>query len=67
MFDPIRDSIEYRSFADRVIGADSRLAIETIRLREAEKKADISPGLELPKKRDRQLLKPDRQPLKRGE
>lgn len=48
VFDPIRETVEFRSFADRVVGVETRKAIEAINRREAEKKAVAPGGLELP-------------------
>jgi len=48
-FDPILETIEYRSFLDRIVGVETRKAIEEIRRREIEKKAPSTPaGLDLP-------------------
>jgi len=55
-FDSIRETVEYRSFADRLVGEDTRKAIEEIGRREVEKKADEgSDGLELPTQPELQL------------
>ena len=43
-FDLILETVEYRSFADRLVGEESRKAIEDIRRREIEKKALAIPG-----------------------
>ncbi len=50
-FDSVRETVEFRSFADRVVGVETRKAIEEINRREAEKAAAVVPGggLELPK------------------
>jgi len=48
-FDLILETVEYRSFADRVVGVETRKAIEDIRRREIEKKTPAIPGgLDLP-------------------
>ncbi len=48
-FDSILETVEYRSFADRVVGVEARIAIEDIRRREIEKKAPAGGGgLDLP-------------------
>jgi tetratricopeptide (TPR) repeat protein len=48
-FDLIRETVEYRSFADSIVGVETRKAIEEIRRREIEKKAPAIPGgLDLP-------------------
>lgn len=43
VFDPVRESVEFRSFADRIVGIETRKAIEAINRREAEKKASSAP------------------------
>ena len=51
-FDPVRETVEFRSLADRVVGTEARKAIEAISKREAEKATPVAiPGgeLELPK------------------
>ncbi len=49
IFDPILETVEYRSFADRVVGVEARKAIEDIRRREIEKKEPAGAGgLDLP-------------------
>ncbi len=49
VFDPVRETVEFRSFADRVVGVETRKAIEAISKREAEKVTPAIPGgLELP-------------------
>ncbi len=48
-FDLILETVEYRSFADRIVGVEARKAIEDIRRREIEKKAPAGGGgLDLP-------------------
>ncbi len=48
-FYPILETVEYRSFADRLVGVETRKAIEEIQRREIEKKAPAVPGgLDLP-------------------
>lgn len=48
-FDPIRETVEYRSFADRLVGEEARKAIEAIRKREVQQQAPVAPaGLDLP-------------------
>jgi tetratricopeptide (TPR) repeat protein len=54
-FDPVRESVEFRSFADRIIGAEQRKAIEAINKRDAEKAAPEPGELELPKQPELQL------------
>ena len=52
-FDPVRETVEFRSLADRVVGTEARKAIEEINKHEAEKVTPVAmPGgeLELPKK-----------------
>jgi tetratricopeptide (TPR) repeat protein len=56
VLDPIRESVEFRSFADRIVGIQTRKAIEAISLREAEKEAAKMPGeFELPQQPDLNL------------
>ena len=58
-FDPVRQTVEFRSFADQVVGAKAREAIESIRQREASKPELLTPeGLELPSERDLEMLRP---------
>jgi tetratricopeptide (TPR) repeat protein len=60
-FDPIRETVDFRAFADRIVGVETRKAIEEIREREADTTrpdSDLPGGLELPSKPDLQLLKP---------
>ncbi len=54
VFDPVRETVEFRSFADRLVGVEARKAIEAISKREVEKAAPAIPGggLELPKQPD---------------
>lgn len=60
-FDPIRESVEFRSFADRLVGVETRKAIEAINKREAEKATPAMPGgLELPKQPDLNVIRPDK-------
>ena len=40
-FDPVRESVEFRSFADRTVGVETRMAIEAINKRAAEKAAPL--------------------------
>jgi len=48
-FGSILETVEYRSFADRIVGVETRKAIEDIRRREIEKKApEVPGGLDLP-------------------
>jgi tetratricopeptide (TPR) repeat protein len=61
VFDPIRESVEFRSFADRIVGAETRKAIEDINKREAEKKAVLpGGGLELPTQPDLKVINPSK-------
>jgi tetratricopeptide (TPR) repeat protein len=57
LFDPVREISEFRSFTDRIIGVESRKAIEAISKREAEEKVE-APELELPKQPDLAPLQP---------
>lgn len=55
-FDLIRETVEYRSLADSLVGTKTRKAIEGIRKREAEKKLSPAPaGLDLPIQPELQL------------
>ncbi len=57
-YNPIRESAEFRSFADRLVGVETRKAIEEISKREAEKAEPQMPaGLDLPKQPALQLRK----------
>lgn len=57
--DPVRESVEFRSFADRIVGIETRKAIEAINRREAEKTAPQIPDrLELPKPADLNVIRP---------
>lgn len=59
VLDPIRESVEFRSFADRLVGVETRKAIEAINKREAEKAAPITRDrLELPAPENLQILQP---------
>ena len=59
-FDSVRETVEFRSFADRVVGIETRKAIEEINRREAEKAASVVPGggLELPKQPELNAIQP---------
>lgn len=48
-FDSVRETVEFRSFADRIIGEEARKAIEAINRREAEKAALGPVEMDLPK------------------
>ena len=43
-FDPILETVEYRSFADRIMGEEARMAVEEIRKREVQKQVPLVPG-----------------------
>lgn len=43
-FDPVRESVYFRSFTDRIVGVETRQAIEAIRRREIEKEQPQVPG-----------------------
>lgn len=62
IFDPVRETVEFRSFADRLVGIETRKAIEAINKREVEKDAAAAPGggLALPKQPDFQAITPDK-------
>jgi len=52
-FDLIRETVEYRSFVDRLMGIEERQAVDAIRRREIQKKTDGAPGgFDLPAKPD---------------
>jgi tetratricopeptide (TPR) repeat protein len=51
LFDPVRETSEFRAFTDRIIGVESRKAIEAISKREAERPTE-GPELEIPKQPD---------------
>jgi tetratricopeptide (TPR) repeat protein len=57
LFDPVRETTEFRSFTDRIIGVESRNAIEAINKREAEEKVE-APEHGLPKQPDSSPLQP---------
>ena len=56
--DGIRETVEFRAFADRVVGIETRKAIEKIRKREIERAAPAIPGAAEP------VARPVLQPLK---
>ena len=49
LYDPVRETVEFRSFADRIVGVESRKTIEAMTKRAVEKASPMSDGLELPK------------------
>ena len=60
-FDPVRETVEFRSLADRVIGTEARKAVEEINKREAEKATPVAmPGgeLQLPNKQGFKAITP---------
>ena len=60
-FDPVRESPEFRSFADRVVGIETRKAIEAINKREAREVQpleDLPAGLDIPKQPELQVIRP---------
>lgn len=63
VFDPVRETVEFRSFADRIVGIETRTAIEAINKREAEKTtpASLGEGLTLPNKGDLNAISPRKQ------
>lgn len=62
VFDSIRETVEFRSFADRLVGVETRKAIEAISKRDAEKPETEIPGeSKLPKPADLQAIKPGKQ------
>ena len=61
-FDPIRETVEYRAFADRLVGIKTRKAIEELRLREVqEEESEMPATVELPTRPDLKILRPDGQ------
>lgn len=66
LFDPVRETAEFRSFADRIIGIEGRKAIEAISKRETDKRGE-EPGVsDLPKQMDLSpplLTQPGMKPL----
>jgi len=62
-FDPVRETPEFRSFADWVVGIETRKAIEEITLRktqEAKASEEVPSGLDLPKQPELQVIRPGR-------
>lgn len=58
-FDLIRETVDFRSLSDRILGVQTRKAMEEISRREAEKRSPVlSRELELPTRPDLQLLRP---------
>lgn len=60
LFDPVRETSEFRTFTDRIIGAEGRRAIEAISKRAAEKTAEAPSGPVPPKQVDLDPLQPRR-------
>lgn len=44
VFDPVRETVEFRSFADHLVGVETRKAIEAISKREVESAPDMTSG-----------------------
>ena len=58
-FDPIRETVEFRSFVDQIVGIETRKSIEEIRLRAIETEEEALPlGADVPDQQRLQLLKP---------
>lgn len=58
-FDIIRETVDFRSFADRIVGIETRKAIEDMNRREAEKAKTIEPGgMDFPKQPELQPRRP---------
>ncbi|MCC7299758.1 MAG: tetratricopeptide repeat protein [Verrucomicrobia bacterium] len=55
-FDPIRESVEFRSFADRIVGVETRKAIEAISRRETGKTTSDQSLPDAPKRPDSEML-----------
>ncbi len=60
LFDPVRETSEFRSFTDRIIGIEGRKAIEAISKREVEQKAEEPGGSDIKKQRELEPLQPRR-------
>ena len=60
LFDPVRETSEFRSFTDHVIGIEGRKAIEAINKRAPEKRMELPGGPEVPKKIDLYPLRPQK-------
>ncbi len=59
MFNLIRETVEFRSFADRIVGVESRKAIEAMNQREVEKAMPLpAERLEFPKQPDLNAIRP---------
>jgi tetratricopeptide (TPR) repeat protein len=58
VLDPVRETAEFRSLADRLVGIETRKAIEALSKREAEKAVEAPGGLELPTQPELQPLRP---------
>jgi tetratricopeptide (TPR) repeat protein len=58
-FDPVRETADFRSFLDQMVGARTRAAIEEIRRREIQRETvrDV-PEFKLPSATDLEILKP---------
>ena len=61
-FDPVRETVDFRSMSDRIVGVEARKAIESIRRREVQQQVpEALPGtLDLPRP-DLQMLRPNQQ------
>ena len=58
-FDPVRETVEFRSFADQIVGAQAREAIEQLRRREVQKPTGFDPGdIQLPSQQQLEILRP---------
>jgi tetratricopeptide (TPR) repeat protein len=58
-FDPVRKTVEFRSFADQVVGAQTREMIEELRRREIQQPGLMDPlNLDRPAETDLEILKP---------
>ncbi len=58
-FDPVRESVDFRSLSDRVVGTETRKAIEAIRRREVEQATPaIAREFDVPSRPDLELLRP---------
>jgi tetratricopeptide (TPR) repeat protein len=59
--DPVRETADFRAFADSIVGIETRKAIESINRREAEKATTTEPGgTDLPQQPALQAIRPGR-------
>lgn len=59
LYDPVRESVDFRSFADRLVGIETRKAIEALSKRETERTEPAAAGaLDRPAKPELNVLRP---------